>query len=59
MTKEKFDDYTKIDYSISKPSQENYKTFSEYWDAMCNQKKGYLHLKFKDTYGSKLWNRYD
>ena len=54
MTKEKFDDYTKIDYSIPKPSQENYKTFSEYWDAMCNQKKGYLHLKFKDTYGSKI-----
>ena len=42
MTKEKFNDYTKINYSFLKPSQEDYKTFSEYWEAMTNQQDGYL-----------------
>ena len=54
MTKEKFNDYTKINYSFLKPSQEDYKTFSEYWEAMTNQQDGYLYKKFKYTYGSKL-----
>ena len=54
MTKEKFNDYTKIDYSFLKPNQEDYKTFSEYWEAMTNQQDGYLYKKFKYTYGSKL-----
>ena len=49
MTEEKVDDYTKIDYSIPKVNKENYKTFNEYFQALCN----YIHLKFKDTYGSK------
>ena len=49
ITKEKVDDYTKIDYSIPKVNRENYKTFKEYFQARSN----YVQLKFKDTYGSK------
>ena len=49
ITKEKVDDYTKIDYSIPKVNRENYKTFNEYFQASSN----YVQLKFKDTYGSK------
>jgi hypothetical protein len=49
ITKEKVDDYTKIDYSIPKVSKENYTTFKEYFQARSN----YVQLKFKDTYGSK------
>ena len=49
ITKEKVDDYTKIDYSIPKVKRENYKTFKEYFQARSN----YVQLKFKDTYGSK------
>ena len=49
MTKEKFDDYTKIDYSIPKVNKEDYKTFNEYFQDQCN----YIQLKFNDTYGSK------
>ena len=50
ITKEKVDDYTKIDYSIPKVNKENYKTFKEYFLALCN----YIHLKVRDTYGSKM-----
>ena len=46
---EKFDDYTKIDYSIPKVNKEDYITFKEYFQARSN----YVQLKFKDTYGSK------
>jgi hypothetical protein len=49
ITKEKVDDYTKIDYSIPKVNRENYTTFKEYFQARSN----YVQLKFKDTYGSK------
>jgi hypothetical protein len=50
MIKEKFDDYTKIDHSIPKVNKEDYDTFDKYWEDQCN----YLHLKFKNTYGSKI-----
>ena len=49
MSEEKFDDYTKIDYSIPKVNKENYKTFKEYFQARSN----YVQLKFNNTYGSK------
>ena len=49
MTKEKVDDYTKIDYSIPKVNKENYTTFKEYFQARSN----YVQLKFNDTYKSK------
>ena len=49
ITKEKVDDYTKIDYSIPKVNRENYKTFKEYFQARSN----YVQLKFNDTYKSK------
>ena len=49
ITKEKVDDYTKIDYSIPKVNKEDYITFKEYFQARSN----YVQLKFKDTYGSK------
>ena len=49
ITKEKVDDYTKIDYSIPKVNNENYTTFKEYFQA----RSDYVQLKFKDTYGSK------
>ena len=49
MTKEKFDDYTKIDYSIPKPKEKDYEIWKEYFQALCN----YINLKFRDTYGSK------
>ena len=49
MTKEKFDDYTKIDYSIPKPKEKDYETWKEDFQARSN----YVQLKFKDTYGSK------
>ena len=46
---EKVDDYTKIDYSIPKPKEKDYEIWNEYFQALCN----YIHLKFRDTYGSK------
>ena len=49
ITKEKFDDYTKIDYSIPKPKEKDYEIWNEYFQALCN----YINLKFKNTYGSK------
>jgi len=51
---QKFNDYTKINYNLPRPNKEDYKTFATYWNAMLNQRDGYLYLKFKDTYGSKL-----
>ena len=47
-------DYSLIDYSIPEPRQEDYKTFKEYWYAMSNLEDGYLYLKYKYTYGSRL-----
>ena len=49
MLKEKVDDYTKIDYSIPKPKEKDYEIWNEYFQALCN----YIHLKIRDTYGSK------
>jgi hypothetical protein len=38
-----------IDYSIPKPKEKDYEIWNEYFQALCN----YIHLKFRDTYGSK------
>ena len=47
--REGLDDYSLIDYSISKPKEEDYKTFNEYFQDLSN----YICLKFRYTYGSK------
>ena len=52
--KEKDNDVSLIDYSIPEPRQEDYKTFKEYWHALSNLEDGYLYLKYKYTYGSRL-----
>ena len=52
--KEVDNDVSLIDYSIPEPRQEDYKTFKEYWYALSNLEDGYLYLKYKYTYGSRL-----
>ena len=46
---EGYDDYTLIDFSGTKPNQEDYKDFNEYINNLCN----YIGKKFRYTYGSK------
>ena len=46
---EGIDNYSLIDYSITKPKEENYKTCNEYFQDLSN----YIILKFRYTYGSK------
>tara|TARA_R100001369_G_scaffold64324_1_gene91571 strand:+ start:523 stop:723 length:201 start_codon:yes stop_codon:yes gene_type:complete len=46
---EGYDDYTLIDFSGTKPNQEEYKDFNEYIKNLCN----YIEKKFRYTYGSK------
>ena len=46
---EGLNDYSLIDNKISKPKEENYKTFNEYFQDLSN----YIYLKFRYTYGSK------
>ena len=46
---EGYDDYTLIDFSGTKPNQEEYKDFNEYINNLCN----YIGKKFRYTYGSK------
>ena len=47
--REGYDNYTLIDFSGTKPNQEEYKDFNEYINNLCN----YIGKKFRYTYGSK------
>jgi len=46
---EGLNDYSLIDNNISKPKEENYKTFNEYFQDLSN----YIYVKYRYTYGSK------
>ena len=46
---EEYDDYSLIDYSITKPKEKDYEDWSAYWQAHVQ----YLKDKYKYTYGSK------
>ena len=44
-----FDDYTKIDYSLIKPKEEDYEEWKVYFQDLCL----YINQKFRNCYGSK------
>lgn len=46
---DKFDDYTKIDYSVVCPNEKDYEDWHDYWQDLCE----YLRLKYTNCYGSK------
>jgi hypothetical protein len=46
---DKVDDYLKVDYSLVKPKEDDYKEWKVYFQDLCL----YIKTKFRNCYGSK------